>query len=655
MRILLYILLGWSLLQAAPVCLENNSQSVNVVPYSSYSIDTQHRLYKDNVISYAGEFTASQGHTYSFGFTRESVWIRFVIDRCEVLEDKWIINIDNPHLDQYTLYIQRGDKLDKIATGGDSKPFSMRPYSGRTFWQDLQADNHAVYYLHVQSDGALQVPIKLERLDDALRNENRSMILFGLYYGILLLLLIYNIIFFIIYREMHYFNYLIFLGSYMLWQLGIDGIGFQWIWPESTWLANSGMSLFLFITSWTVFWFAKNFLQIRRFKPELCGIFFFAELGSIAGIVMAVTMEFYFSIKIAALWMALIPLLLIYAGIKVLTEYKPARFYLIGWSFFLLTTLLTSLDKLGWLMLPYVSAEYLQQFGSLWLMIFFSYALSDRNRLLTTSHIQRLQQINSTLLDEIDERVNEVRSKDQLMIQQSRQAAMGEMIENIAHQWRQPLHQLSLIQQNIFFGYQLNSLTPEQMGKYQEQSDQLFVFMGETIDDFRNFFQPDKMRESFHLHESIEKVLDIIKASLSKNKITFDFTYKENDVLVGYANEFSQVVLNIVNNAKDVLTERKIKNPKIVIKHTFKDNKHIVTICDNAGGIDESIIGNVFDPYFTTKFKSQGTGIGLYMSKMIIEKSMEGTLSVSNTGPGACFLIALPNKVKLASRRKKKA
>lgn len=655
MRILLYLLLGWLLLQAEPVCLENNSQSVNIVPYSSYSIDTQHHLYKDNVISYAREFTASQGQTYSFGFTRENVWIRFVVDRCEILEDKWIINIDNPHLDQYTLYIQRNDMLEKIAAGGDSQPFGGRQYSSRTFWQDLQADNHAVYYLHVKSDGALQVPIKLERLDDALRNENRSMILFGLYYGIVLLLLIFNIIFFMIYKEMHYFNYLIFLGSYMLWQLGIDGIGFQWIWPESTWLANSGISLFFFITSWTVFWFAKNFLQVRRFKPALCGVFFFAELSSIAGIVMAVTMEFYFSIKIAAFWMALIPLILIYAGIRVLAEYKPARFYLIGWSFFLFTTLLTSLDKFGWLMLPYISVEHLQQFGSLWLMIFFSYALSDRNKLLTTSHIQRLQQINSTLLDEIDERVNEIRSKDQLMIQQSRQAAMGEMIENIAHQWRQPLHQLSLIQQNIFFGYQLNSLTSEQMQKYQEQSDQLFVFMGDTIDDFRNFFQPDKMRESFHLHESIEKVQGIVKASLSRNKIKFDFTYKENDALVGYANEFSQVVLNIINNAKDVLLERKIKNPKIVIKHAFQDNKHTVTICDNAGGIDKSVIGSIFDPYFTTKFKSQGTGIGLYMSKMIIEKSMGGTLTVSNTGSGACFSIVLPNKVKLASRRKKKS
>ncbi len=655
MRIVLFILLLLnSLLQAESICLDNESASVNVVPYSSYAMATRHALHKKNILSHSDEFTPGKGSLYSFGFMRESVWIRFAVERCEPLDDKWVINIDYPHIDKYTLYVQRGEQLHKVASGGDKKPFDQRQYPSRTFWTDLQEDTHAVYYLHVKTDGTMQIPITLERLDDALHDENRSTLLYGLYYGILLSLLLYNIILFIIYKESHYLNYLIFLGAYTLWQLSFDGVGFAWLWPEYTWLANSGMSLFVFITTWTVLWFTKNFLQVRRFKPVFCSLFFFAELISIAGVVMAVTMEFSFSIKLAALWMAVVPFILIFAAIKVLPEYRPARFYLLGWSLFLFTTLLTALYKMGWFTLPYISAEHLQQIGSLWLMAFFSYALSDRIKIMSTSHINRLQQINTTLLEEIDDRVNEIRNKDQMMIQQSRQAAMGEMIENIAHQWRQPLHQLSLIQQNIFFGFQLKSLTLEQMEKYQEQSDQLFRFMGETIDDFRNFFQPDKVRQSFHLHESVDKVLEIIKTSIDKNKIKVDFTYQDKDLLVGYANEFSQVVLNVINNAKDVLKERKVKDPKVIIRHTFRDNKHTVTICDNAGGIDKEIISNIFDPYFTTKFKSQGTGIGLYMSKMIIEKSMEGTLKVSNTSTGACFSIVLPNKVKLVSRRKKK-
>lgn len=655
MRIILFtFLLTWSFLQAESICLKNDSGPINVVPYSSYAIAKQHELHKENILSQMAEFTVEKEPLYSLGFVDENLWIRFVIERCEPLDKRWVIDIGNPHIDRYTLYVQDGKHLRKVASGGDKKPFSERLHRNRTFWLDLQEGSRVVYYLHVRDDGAMQVPIRLIKYDDAVYEENRSMLLYGLYYGVLLSLLLYNITLFVIYKEVHYFNYLIFLGSFALWQMSLDGIGFTWLWSDLPWLANSGVSLFAFITSWTILWFTKNFLQIRRFKPVFCTLFFFLELLSIAGIVMAVTMEPAFSIKLAALWMMILPFILIFIGLKVLPEYRPARFYLIGWSFFLLTVLLNSLCQLGWVTLSYTTVGYLQQIGSLWLMAFFSYALTDRIKLMATSHINRLQQINTTLLEEIDDRVNEIRSKDQMMIQQSRQAAMGEMIENIAHQWRQPLHQLALIQQNIFFGFQLQSLTLEQMEKYQEQSDGLFKFMGDTIDDFRNFFQPDKVRQSFHLHESVDKVLDIIKTSLAKNSIKVDFTHQEKDILVGYANEFSQVVLNIINNAKDVIKERKVKEPKIVIRHSFRDNKHTVTICDNAGGIDKEIIGNIFDPYFTTKFKSQGTGIGLYMSKMIIEKSMEGTLSVSNTSTGACFSIVLPNKVKLASRRKKK-
>lgn len=251
----------------------------------------------------------------------------------------------------------------------------------------------------------------------------------------------------------------------------------------------------------------------------------------------------------------------------------------------------------------------------------------------------QLEMLNQSLEIRINESVAEMRQKDKMLIQQGRLAAMGEMIHNIAHQWRQPLNNIGLIIQNLQISFATNSLTPEEMDKEVDNAMVIIMHMSRTIDDFRNFFRPEKERHSFVINAVVDHALEFVGATLANNNIRVDL-YSDGDVSVnGYQNEYAQVLLNIIGNARDVLVERNIAQPNIVITIT-RENKHsIVTICDNGGGIAEDIMPKIFDPYFTTKEQGKGTGIGLYMSKAIIEQNMYGSLTVHNVAGGAEFRI----------------
>ena len=163
--------------------------------------------------------------------------------------------------------------------------------------------------------------------------------------------------------------------------------------------------------------------------------------------------------------------------------------------------------------------------------------------------------------------------------------------------------------------------------------------MSNTIDDFRNFFSSGKPKKKYNIEEVINLTKQLLSSTIDKNNIKIDIDIKDNFKLYGHPNEITQALVNIVNNAKDVLIERGIKNPKILIKTFVKENYKIITIKDNAGGIKVTPIDKIFEPYFTTKPVNTGTGIGLYMTKMIVEKNNGGSVSVKNLHNGAIFTI----------------
>ena len=233
------------------------------------------------------------------------------------------------------------------------------------------------------------------------------------------------------------------------------------------------------------------------------------------------------------------------------------------------------------------------------------------------------------------------KEQEQILIHQSRMAAMGEMIGNIAHQWRQPISTISLLIQDINDAYDYGDLDKEYLKDFSAKTLKQIKFMSETIDDFRDYLRPDKTMKPFSLVESVNNSIKIMEATLKNNDVKVTFEHGEDVIVPGYKNEFSQVLLNIFKNVKDEIELRDIKEGKLMISLKGKGDKAELIIEDNAGGIPEEIIDKIFDPYFSTKEEYGGTGIGLHMSKNIIETNMNGSIRVENTGSGARFIIEL--------------
>lgn len=261
--------------------------------------------------------------------------------------------------------------------------------------------------------------------------------------------------------------------------------------------------------------------------------------------------------------------------------------------------------------------------------------LADNFNVMT----KKLNEVYQEQEEKISEGVKQLREKDHMIIKQSRQAAMGEMIGNIAHQWRQPLNSIGVIVQNIEDAYNYDELTKEYMVEKINNVMTLLSYMSHTIDDFRNFFKPDKEKQSFSIAESVRNSLSFMDANFSHNNIKVDVDVVEDIKIWGYPNEYAQVLLNILNNARDIIKEREIKYGEIKIRVNASYSRSVVEIEDNGGGIRPDVIEKIFEPYFTTK--EMGTGLGLYMSKMIVEKNMGGELKVENRGDGAVFTLLI--------------
>ena len=253
-----------------------------------------------------------------------------------------------------------------------------------------------------------------------------------------------------------------------------------------------------------------------------------------------------------------------------------------------------------------------------------------------------LEETNASLEKRVKLEVEKNREKDKAMMQQSKLAQMGEMIAMIAHQWRQPLTAVSANANDLILKIMLNNYNKEYFDKKLKSITDLSQYLSKTIDDFRGFYKEDKERVEILLSDIAKDVLNIVSTSIETKNIKVDTDFNSSLKINTYPNEIRQVILNLIKNAEDILLEKKVAIPYINIK-TFDDKKNsYLIISDNGGGIPRDIITKIFNPYFSTKMKKDGTGLGLYMSKIIIEEHCNGKLEAYNEKEGAAFKISIP-------------
>jgi PAS domain S-box-containing protein len=293
----------------------------------------------------------------------------------------------------------------------------------------------------------------------------------------------------------------------------------------------------------------------------------------------------------------------------------------------------------------------------------FGIDISERIRLE-----KELKKINENLLEKVKEEVDKNLKQDQIIQQQKKLVDMGMMVSAIAHQWRQPLNALALCVQDVKDEFEFGDLNDEYLTKYEENTMNLIAHMSKTIDDFRDFFMPDKTQTDFNVIHEVTDLVRLLSVQISSNGIDMTFQclcdngrrqcngYSEScncvneyNLVKGYPGEFKQVVINLIYNSVDsiveMMEEGRLDRGQINIIVSCEKNSVNVTVSDNGTGISDEVRSHIFEPYFTTKREGKGTGIGLYMSKAIIESHMGGKIYAAEPEEGACFVIELPPQV----------
>ncbi len=644
MRYILFFLLLHTFLYGYDILkIKEDNNFYNVGKHLSYCTDKKGNYNISDVMKM--KFKTYNKSIANFGFLSSVYWfkLKFSYDK-RMVDKKWFFSIENPLLNYVDLYLfNNKQKLLFKKQSGNLRKNSE--FYKDTLLFDLPSDKNDIYtlYIRVKTSGSMFVPMRIVDSKILLKSTHLHQTLSGVYYGVLFVLILYNLITFLYTKEKVYLFYVFFVISYALWQLSFDGLGVLYMWSENYWMREKGTTFFIYTSVFSLLIFSQTLLKAKRNIPKI-NKFFLVPLKyiTILGIVMVVFLPYKYTIVFGAILSIIVPATLFIGGIVVLNkDYFSVRLFVLGWGVFLVSTILFTLSKFD-LIPGYVIMKYGQQIGSVVDMILLSGALADRLKRLEEEYTTKLKNHNLDLTKRVKEILKQERKKDKMLIEQSRLASMGEMIEQIAHQWRQPLNNIGLLNQDLFFKKELNTLKDEDFYKAHTQIDSNLQYMSNTIDDFRSYYKSDKKVEIYTLYGAINTILNIMEASFKHSKIELILDVDKNVKVKNVKNEFYQVVLNILNNAKDALLINNVVDKMVYIKVKYDDKCAYMEIHDNAGGIPKNIINKIFDPYFTTKFSKQGTGIGLYMSKMIVENNMAGELSVENIENGACFYIKLP-------------
>lgn len=589
-------------------------------------------------------FQLSQKETVNFGFTSSVYWLKIDLEqRTQADLHRWWLTVAYPLLEHIDLYLlsQEGNLISHRGLGTS---VADREYPLRNFVTELSLAQHpkSTLLIRVQTQSSMQVPLQITTTSELLNSVETGSLRVGLYYGIFLIILLYNAVIFVYTKDSNYLRYILFLTSFIAWQLSFDGIGREYLWSEWTWVIQHTSAALISFTVFSALYFGRHFLTTRLYLPKidililiLMGISLF--LASISLIAPYSSVIVYNTALVS-----IVPVVLLGAGIAVMRQgYRPARFYIVGWSSFLVGTTIFAFNKFD-IIPSFYGVNHVQQIGSAVEMIFLSWALADRVHLLQREYIDKLNHLNETLSEKVRDALDRARSKDRLFAQQSRNAAMGEMIEQIAHQWRQPLNTLALINQNLYFKRQLDQCDEVCYETAHDQFEEHLHYMSKTIDDFRNYYKMDKSKIPEDIGELAGFALRLNEVLLNDAHIQTHLVVQTSTKIILAKNEIIQVFMNLIKNAHDSIKERHVERGEITITVLEARGRVQILVEDNAGGIETSIIEKIFDIYFTTKSEDQGTGLGLYMCRHIIEESFGGTIGAENIAKGARFIIELP-------------
>ncbi|MFK5938789.1 MAG: sensor histidine kinase [Sulfurimonas sp.] len=597
-----------------------------------YYVDKKASLKLSDVIT--KDFTDARS-TLSLGAFKKDTWFRFKIHNETAKEQKIFIHNEHGYLahaiDFYELKNSQILNTESIVLS-EKKSFFKNMYGSDAIFSTILKSNETKTIYIKNNMKVMQFPrfALYDKVNSKIRvSKNNSMLFIIL--GMLMALALYHAILYLSTRQKEYLYYALYLSSAIIWEALLSGllannfsIYFNSI-TEYLLLSLFFIPVFLTFFAKSIFNTESDYKYYDKYLNSILLIFFLSLIISIFDLYLAVIMS-----TILYIYMFITLFITSYFIMK--QGNQVAFIFLLSntvFSLFMLPTYLYYIGLIDYTPLIFNAASLGMVIESLMLAFLLSYKI----KLLQKSEIKKTEK----LLEE----VRKSRKKDEIFFQQNKMNSMGEMIENIAHQWRQPLSQINssvLLIDEVLYQKEIRDTEIE---KELKDIENLTSYMSKTIDSFRGFFDRSKKQTDFSFQEIIESSLIIIKNSVKLNNIDIKISIEDTNYY-GLKEELQQVIIILLNNAKDVLIERQTNNAEIMISGRKSKNTYTIAITDNAGGIMQQQTDKIFEPYFTTKHQTQGTGLGLYISKIIIEENMLGRLSAKNIIGGASFSIELP-------------
>lgn len=606
-------------LSAKIISIDKNTTDINILKESSYFLDNETQLSPNKVLQSPLLFKKSTKEFLNFGYIfKDTLWVKAIIQNSSDKSLTRYFTINAPNLSICNLYIL--DKNNNLEAKKKSGVFQRKTFKSELFLHfkiSLLPHEKKIFIFEMHPlTHSLHFHIQLQSYDKYKITELHHQLLLTLFFSILLVTFVYTISISIYSDNQIYPYYAFFIIMIFIHHLSLSGMMAYLLQDNQTLIYQESYMPIYYLAAvvFAIFLFVNKFLHLHNYKK----IYFTFQL-----LMLLITIIFLFNSSENYLLKYMTPLAIFFAFyLEVVSIYLSikqkeiyAKYFAYIWGISLSGMIFTMLYYLGILT---KQLDYLFEVTVVFEIFAFSIILSKQ--------IHTLQEENHT--------------KNTYLQRQTKLAAMGEMLQNISHQWRQPLSELNAVAMKIDADFYTKKITKQTLDKDIERIEHITEHMSQTIENFNDYLKESSQKEVLvNLSEVIYQTIRLINTKLETIHIKVDIKTSVQIKLI--PNILIQILHILLINSTDALKNRELGYKKITLTLKEKEKKIFIEVEDNAGGIDEKIINKIFEPYFTTKFQSNGIGIGLYMAKMLVENSLKGELHVQNTKEGALFSIII--------------
>ena len=601
---------------STPILLDENTQSINVLKNISIYLDKNSTKSLSQLLEEKTVFTPISTRFINRGYMfKDTLWLKFSVKNSSKKELVHYLVFDDPNIDILNLYFFKNHKEHLIKNGIFNRKEFQYELSFR-FPVELKPDESEVYYLKIQpKTHSLHFTLKIKELIKFKNDELKKQLILTIFFAILFVIIIYNLTLYFKVRDVLYLYYSLFILTFFIHQLSIEGM-IAYFLPNNSEIIRLQAYIPIYnlaIVISAMYLFVKEFLNLYKYRV-IDGILK-GFLLLMIGILVFHSQENYILNYMTSLSLLFV-LYLEFIGIYlfVTKKEKYAKYFFMIWSISLAGIIGTILYYVGVLLYP---IPYLLEFTLIVEVLSFSMVLATK---MEDSQKERLK-------------------KEKIILEQSKLASMGEMLQNISHQWRQPLSEINAVAMKIDADFSTKRLDANSLENDLQRVENITNHMSQTIESFSAYFKESKELDSTTIERVLHKALAIMQSKLEN--IDVEIRIEDRTTLLLNTSDFIQIVLVILNNSVDAMYLKNILKKKIVICVKKVQERSLLEIEDNGGGIKSELVDKIFEPYFTTKFKSDGIGIGLYMAKRLVEDSLKGEIDVKNTQTGVKLSIKL--------------